>query len=95
MRIPSAEELAASGFTRADYEQSAEVWPENWPVWCLFTELGGQWRTKGMDGRVYALDYTPLLLRLDRMNLNPTQWADLYADVRVLEAAALDEMSRP
>lgn len=48
-----------------------------------------------MDGRRCALDYTPLLLRLDRMNLSPADWQQRYDDVRHLEHAALLQMSQP
>jgi hypothetical protein len=72
----------------------AEVWPDGWAAWSLFEELSGQWRCRGMDARPFALDYTPLLMRLDRMHLDDAAWRELYADVRVLEAAALEQMAR-
>lgn len=67
-----------------------EVWPENWRAWCLFHEMAGQWRV-GFGGR-YALDYSTLFARMDRMALSDAEWNELYADVRICEAAALTAM---
>lgn len=82
------------GFSAADYEQDADVWPENWTAWRLFTELSGQWRRAGMSGTPVALDYTALFMRMDRMRLDDEAWQSLFDDVRVIEAAALDRMKR-
>lgn len=90
---PSAEELAGSGFEPADYDETAEIWPENWPAWHLFAELDTQWHRAGMEGRKTGLQYPVLWARMDRMNLTPTAWEQLYDDVRELEAAALRTMN--
>lgn len=85
--------MAQAGFAPEDYEtEPVELWPENWPAWCLYAELSGQWRIAPMGGRV-ALDYTPLFLRMDRMRLDDDTWQDLFDDIRVIEAAALKQMS--
>ena len=70
----------------------AVVWPDVWPSWRLFVELSGQWRTEGMDARAVALDYTPLFMRMDRLGLTDDEWEDRFADIRTLEAAALERM---
>lgn len=72
-------------------QQEVGVWPENWPVWELFCEVDGQWRV-GINGPT-ALDYTPLFLRMDRLGLTDDAWNQLFADLRVLEAAALQQMA--
>jgi hypothetical protein len=54
--------------------------------------MSGQWRV-GFGGQ-YALDYTALFLRMDRMRLSDAQWAELFADVRVIEHAALQAMKQ-
>lgn len=36
-----------------------------------------------------ALDYSPVLLRMERMGLSDDEHAALWADVRVIEGAAL------
>lgn len=49
--------------------------------------MSGQWRV-GFRGQ-YALDYTPLFLRMERMRLDDEAWEALFADVRVLERTTL------
>lgn len=53
--------------------------------------MSGQWRLGGLGGK-YAMDYTPLFLRMERMRLSDAEWEALYLDVRVLEAAALEAL---
>jgi hypothetical protein len=91
--VPTAAELQGTGLKVEDYAEVVEVWPENWPSWCLWVEMGNQWRI-GMAG-IAGLDYTPLFLRMDRMNLDDERWNELFHDVRVCEAAALREMRQP
>lgn len=90
--MPAADEAAAQGLTLDDYAEHAEVWPENWPAWCLFEEMRGQWRTAGMNGARVALDYGVLFARMDRMRLADDDWHQLYHDIRVMEDAALLRM---
>lgn len=83
------------GFTPEDYDETVEVWPENWRSWCLYAEMSGQWRraSSGLGGSVpVALDYTPLFMRMERMSLSDEEFNALFADIRVIEAAALEEM---
>ena len=54
----------------------------------LRRKLGNQWRTS-MNGLV-ALDYVPLQHELDRMGLSEEDREDLFDDIRVMEAEALD-----
>lgn len=67
-----------------------DVWPENWPVWSLFCSLSTQWRYSmaGPEG----LDLMPFLHLMDRLHLSPEDHADMLADLRVIEAAALEAM---
>jgi hypothetical protein len=53
--------------------------------------MSGQWRA-GFGGH-YALDYTALFMRMERMRLDDETWQALFDDVRVLEAGALQAMS--
>lgn len=55
--------------------------------------MSTQWRTGGMAGVRLGLDYVPLFARLDRIAPDREEWEQLFADVRVLEAAALDRMT--
>lgn len=88
--LPTAEELASSGFTREDYEEEAEVWPENWPAFEIFSQLRTQWRT-GLAGRT-GLDYPALFALLDRHGLTGDAWWQMFDDLRAMEEAALDAM---
>ena len=80
----------AEGFTEDDYEP-VEVWPEHWLAWQTFVEMSGQWRLAPMGG-VTGLDYTPLFMRMQRLALDDAAWNDLFADVRLIEAAAMEQM---
>lgn len=67
---------------------SAEVWPENWRAFCLFSDMQTQWRV-GMSGPT-GLDYTVLFHKLDRLGLTTDEYDELESDIRVMEFAALD-----
>ena len=41
-----------------------------------------------------ALDYCALFMRMDRLGLDDSGWNELFADVRVIEAAALKTMNQ-
>lgn len=71
---------------------SAEVWPENWRAWLLFCEMSGQWRVTPAGDRM-GLDYTPLFARMDRMGLDGEAWDEMFADIRAIESAALDQIA--
>lgn len=73
-------------------QQPVEVWPDNEQAYMLWRKVGNQWRM-GMNGPV-ALDYVPLQHELDRMGLSDDDYEELFADIRVLEAEALDALMR-
>lgn len=82
----------ANGFNigRMLADEEIEVWPENWPAWILFCEVGTQWRV-GMSGAI-GLDYNVLFARMDRHGLSHDDWENRFDDIRHLEAAALTQM---
>lgn len=90
--MPTKSEMLAWGFAEDDINEPVDVWPENWSSWRLFTEMSGQWRLAPMGGK-YAMDYGVLFMRMERMNLADEDWEGLFLDVRVLEAAALEQIS--
>lgn len=45
-------------------------------------------------GGPIGLDYGPLFRLLDLQDLTREAWNDLFQDVRVIEAAALEQMSK-
>ncbi|MBV2160248.1 DUF1799 domain-containing protein [Achromobacter denitrificans] len=69
-----------------------EIWPENLTAFKLFDSLSSQWRVS-MAGRT-GLDYGVMFQKMDRMGLSPEQYDELENQMRVLEHAALDEMSK-
>ena len=88
---PSEAEMAAAGLTLEDFAgEAVEIWPENEPAYFLFEALRRQWRigTAGPTG----LDHNVLLHRLDRMSLDPEDYDQLDADIRLMEEKALSVM---
>ncbi|EHK64776.1 DUF1799 domain-containing protein [Achromobacter arsenitoxydans] len=69
-----------------------EIWPENLAAFELFVALRSQWRV-GMAGAT-GLDYGVMFHKMDRMDLAPDRYEELEDQMRVLEHAALDEMSK-
>lgn len=53
--------------------------------------MSGQWRV-GFGGP-FALDYSTLFARMERLRLDDDDWEQRFQDVRVLEAAALDTIT--
>lgn len=51
----------------------------------------GQWRVD--SGARYALDYSTLFTRMERLRLDDEAWETLFADIRVIEASALEQMA--
>lgn len=83
--------MAAMGFTPEDYEETVEVWPENWQTWRLFRDCATQWRVAPM-GEYIGLDYPPLFRLMDEAGLSREDWRDTFDDIRILEGAALEAM---
>lgn len=84
----------AEGFTREDYESDpVDVWPENWPVVQLFLRLATQWRVGGMGSKT-GLDYLVVYATLDKLKLTENECEHYFADIQVLEIAALKEMNK-
>jgi hypothetical protein len=75
-----------------DYGEGIAVWPENWPAVMVFRRMTTQWRV-GMGGPT-GLDYGVLFRLLDNERLSGDEWDQMFADVCVMEAAALEAMAR-
>jgi hypothetical protein len=67
------------------------LWADNWPAMKFFTEMSTQWR-HGFSGPT-GLDYNVVLHELDRRNLPPDEYDDLFGSLRVMEREALREMA--
>lgn len=68
------------------------MYPENWAALEVFAALGTQWRT-GAAGAT-GLDYGVLPGVMDLLCVAPDDRRALFADIRVMEGAALKEMTR-
>lgn len=86
-RLPTAQELGESGLLPADYVETIEVWPENWPLVELFDLLDTQWH-HGMNGPT-GLRYDVVTEMLDRKGYTGDAWWAALNDIRAMERAAL------
>lgn len=70
-----------------------ECWPENIDSLNLFIALQTQWRI-GMSGAT-GLDYPAVFATLDRLHRDKTDARrdELFADMQIMEAAALKKMA--
>lgn len=92
-RMPTPEQMAAIGLTPEDFEHDVvEVWPENWDSVQFFVRLQTQWRI-GMAGAT-GLDYAAVLALLRSMRLPRDRADEIFADVQVMERAALVAMHK-
>lgn len=82
------------GLAPEDYvtENEIEVLEEHLPAVLLFDEIGTQWRC-GPSG-AYGLDYNVLFQKLGRMKLKRDEYDEMEYQIRILEAAALEEMRK-
>lgn len=72
-------------------ERVVEVWPDNHAAFILFSNLSTQWRI-GMGGPT-GLDYAAVYPLLDRAAKDPQEWDEMFSDIKVMEGAALKQMS--
>lgn len=87
-----AKELEAAGFSLDDVvAEDVEIWPDNVRAYELFNALATQWRA-GMGGPT-GLDYSAVEVTMRLCGLPPAEWPELFADLRVMERAALEAMS--
>nr|WP_275897797.1 DUF1799 domain-containing protein [Pseudotabrizicola algicola] len=71
------------------------IWQEHLPALLAFLAVSGQWRTRphGMgDIRWIGLDYGAVRDGLDLAGITVTP--DVWADLRLIEAGALDELNK-
>lgn len=67
------------------------VWDENRLAYEVFCFMDTQWRSD-FNGR-YGLDYAVLYKKLDRMQLKPEAYEQLFEDVRTMEFAHLEAVA--
>lgn len=71
-----------------------DVWPDNVLAVSVFESMFTQWRRAGMNGIRVGLDYTALSPVLSIRGIPKKQWPELFEDLRVMEDAALEHLSK-
>lgn len=93
-RAPTSEQLRLLGLSAADYaandDEVVEVWPENLPVYDMWSVVGDQWRM-GPSGPV-ALDMIPVFHEMDRAGLDKEEYDHLLVGIKTLASVALEEI---
>lgn len=71
------------------------MWPEHADAYITFVNVSTQWQVAGMGGAV-GLNYASVLPALDRMHRGRTdeERDAIFADLQVIERAALEEMGK-
>ena len=83
--------MAAYGLLPSDVADEAfGVWPDNIPACNVFIAMDTQWRC-GYSGPT-GLDYSVLPTVFDLIGLPPTERADTFDCVRVMESEAMKIM---
>ena len=83
------------GLSPADYaaERTCEVWPDNWRAVTVFMALGdGSWNM-GPSGPTGLRNECFRELRFS-LGIKAAEWHELFADIRVMEQAALDAIHK-
>ena len=76
-------------------DKTLEVWPEHVDAYIAFAEVSTQWQVAGMGGPV-GLNYASVIPTIDSLHRDKTQDErdSIFAAVRVIERAALEEMAK-
>jgi hypothetical protein len=68
------------------------VWPEHAAAVGVFAALLTQWRITPA-GKVLGLDYAAIPPVLQMLGVGRKKWAELFSQLRVMEAAAVKEIN--
>lgn len=71
-------------------EEVVEVWQDNWDSFWLFEALSTQWRAGA--GGLIGLDYSSILPVAQMLGLKKKKLKQIFPDLRVMEAVALQQM---
>lgn len=84
--------MALFGFSPEDYDETVEVWPDNWKSFLVMDSMGTQWRT-GACGAT-GLDYgvLPNVMRL--VGVSSKDRPSVFQDIRVMESEAIAVMAK-
>lgn len=69
-----------------------EIWPENWTAVMVFADMQTQWNV-GMGGPI-GLRYEAMPMAFQANGVGADRHAEVFAQVRVMERAALRSMKR-
>ena len=77
-------------------DDTVDVWPENWQAVQVFCAMGTQWKVSaGMSGLIWmGLDYVALPIVEARLGVRRAERVDLFARLRLMEAAARGELNK-
>lgn len=73
--------------------EKTKVWPIHFDVLQVFSSLITQWRV-GAHGRT-GIDYSVLPVVMDLHEINPTERKQMFADLKIMETAALEQLYPP
>lgn len=79
------------GVSAADFDDTVEVYPDNWTAFRVMEAMGTQWRT-GMAGAT-GLDYGAVPAVMSLIGVSKKNRDQVFHDIRVMEAEALAVMS--
>jgi hypothetical protein len=94
----SEEEIDAMIGAEADEQEINDdvflVWAENWASWEVFSALSSRWQQDGMSGRFYGLPRADIESTLRLMQVDPTQYRQVFDDLQAMENEALRILNR-
>lgn len=91
----TAREAQAVGLTLEEASgPPIQTWPDTEQSILVFDAFGSQWNYAGMAGLPTGLDYGKYESILRGMGIKRAAWVTIFPDIRVMEAAALEEMHR-
>lgn len=79
------------GFSPDDYDETFEVWPDNWKSFLVMDSMWTQWRT-GACGAT-GLDYGVLTDVMKLLGIPAEERSRVFQDIRVMEAEAIAVMA--
>jgi hypothetical protein len=83
--------LALFGLFPEDYDETFEVWPDNWKAFLVMDSMGTQWRT-GACGAT-GLDYGVLPSVMKLIGIPTKDRSSVFQDIRVMESEAIAVMA--
>jgi hypothetical protein len=84
--------MAMFGFSPEDYDETFEVWPDNWKAFLVMDAMGTQWRT-GACGAT-GLDYGVLADVMKLVGVPAKDRRRVFQDIRVMELEAIAVMAQ-